>query len=67
MAPNAKVPSQDNFKRLKGFVIHHVHLRIELKKKMDQLGLESHLKYPGAVSTKYDSSVEFMVDKLKPK
>lgn len=66
MRPDAKLPSQDNPKRLRGFLVHHVQLGIDLKERMDQLGLESHLKHPGT-SPKYNSNVEFLVEKLKSK
>lgn len=66
MRPDAKLPSQDDPKKLRGFLVHHVQLGIDLKEKMDQLGLECHLKHPGT-SPKYDSSIEFLVDKLRPK
>ena len=66
MRPDAKLPSRDNPKRLRGFLVHHVQLGIDLKERMDQLGLESHLKHPGT-SPKYNSNVEFLVDKLKSK
>ena len=38
---------------------------IKLKEKMDQLGVEANLKYPG-VQTKYESPAGFLVGKLKP-
>ena len=40
-----------------------VNLGLALKEKTDDLNLEAHLKYPGA-DVKYDSLVEFFVDKL---
>ena len=49
--------------KLRGWLIHHVNLGIALKEKTDALKLEAHLKYPGA-KTKYESQVEFFVDKL---
>ena len=39
---------------------------IALKEKTDALNLEAHLKYPGA-DVKYNSLVEFFVDKLLKK
>ena len=53
-------------KRVRGWLIHHVNLGIALKEKTDALNVESHLKYPGA-KTKYQSQVEFFVDKLLDK
>ena len=61
MSPTAKLPSDP--KRVRGWLIHHVNLGIALKEKTDTLNLEAHLKYPGA-KTKYESLVEFFVDKL---
>jgi hypothetical protein len=61
MSPDAELPSDP--KRLRGWLIHHVNLGLALEKKTDALKLESHLKYPGA-ETKYESLVEFFVDKL---
>ena len=61
MAPSAKPP--ENKTRLRGWLIHHVHLGIALKEKADALKLEAHLKYPGA-KLKYPSQVEFLMDKL---
>ena len=64
MNPTAKPPT-DN-KRIRGWLIHHVNLGIALKEKTDALKLEAHLKYPGA-EIKYQSLVEFFVDKLLKK
>jgi len=64
MSPNAKLPTDP--KRVRGWLIHHVNLGFALRKKTDALGLEAHLKYPGA-DVKYDSLVEFFVDKLVTK
>ena len=60
-SPGSKPPTDP--KRLRGWLIHHVNLGIALKEKTDALKLEAHLKYPGA-KTKYESQVEFFVDKL---
>lgn len=49
--------------KLRGWLIHHVNLGLALKEKTDELNVEAHLKYPGA-NVKYDSLVEFFVDKL---
>ena len=64
MSPTAKLPSAP--KRLRGWLIHHVNLGIALKEKTDALNLEAYLKYPGAIP-KYESLVEFFVDKLLEK
>ncbi|HAD60817.1 MAG TPA: hypothetical protein DCG12_16370 [Planctomycetaceae bacterium] len=61
MSPDAKLPTDP--KRVRGWLIHHVNLGFALRKKTDALRLEAHLKYPGA-DVKYDSLVEFFVDKL---
>jgi hypothetical protein len=61
MTPTAKPPTDRG--RIRGWLIHHVNLGIALKEKTDALKLEAHLKYPGA-ETKYQSQVEFFVDKL---
>ena len=52
--------------QIRGWLIHHVNLGLALKEKTDTLKLEAHLKYPGA-KTKYQSQVEFFVDKLLEK
>jgi len=64
MKPSDKPPT--SAARLRGWLIHHVNLGIALKEKADALELEAHLKYPGA-DAKYDSLVEFFVDKLLDK
>lgn len=64
MNPTAKPPTDK--KRIRGWLIHHVNLGIALKGKTDALKLEAHLKYPGA-EIKYQSLVEFFVDKLLKK
>ncbi len=63
-APGDKLPSDR--KKVRGWLIHHVNLGIALKEKTDALNLEAHLKYPGA-RTKYESLVDFFVDKLLEK
>ncbi len=60
-SPTSKPPTDRT--KLRGWLIHHVNLGIALKEKTDALKLEAHLKYPGA-KTKYESQVEFFVDKL---
>ena len=64
MSPDAKLPTDP--KRMRGWLIHHVNLGIALKEKTDALKHEAHLMYPGA-NPKYESLVEFFVDKLLKK
>ncbi|MCH2506478.1 MAG: hypothetical protein MK125_13130, partial [Dehalococcoidia bacterium] len=64
MKPTAKPPTDRG--RIRGWLIHHVNLGIALKEKTDALKLEAHLKYPGA-EIKYQSQVDFFVDKLLKK
>jgi hypothetical protein len=60
MAPDAPVPMENS----QGWKIHHVIFGVKLKEKMDTLGIESDLTYPGSKS-KYNSFQEFFIDKLK--
>ncbi len=57
-------PTPTNPKRVQGWKVHHVIFGIKLKEKMDQLGIEANLKYPGA-QTKYESASSFLIAKLK--
>ncbi len=61
MPPTARPPTGKT--RLRGWLIHHVNLGIALKERSDILKHEAHLNYPGA-ELKYQSQVEFFVDKL---
>jgi len=61
MAPDAPVPTDPQ--RARGWKVHHVMFGVKLKEKMDQLGVEADLKYPGA-STKYESIPQFFKEKL---
>ena len=63
MKPDDPIPTDP--KRVQGWKVHHVIFGIKLKEKMDQLGVEANLKYPGA-QTKYDSAAGFLIAKLKP-
>lgn len=63
MRPDAPVP--DDPSRVQGWKVHHVMFGIKLKEKMDELGVEADLKYPGARTT-YRSSTDFFIRKLKP-
>lgn len=60
MAPGSALPA-DNTQM--NWIIHHIIHGIELKKRCDELGVEAHLKYPGA-QTRYASTVEFFKAKL---
>lgn len=46
MAPGAPIPQEA--KKVQGWQVHHVIFGIKLKEKMDRLGIEAVLKYPGA-------------------
>jgi acetyl esterase len=61
MNPTANPPTDKT--KVRGWIVHHVNLGIALKEKTDALDLEAHLKYPTA-ETKYQTQVEFFVDKL---
>jgi hypothetical protein len=63
MKPDAPVP--DDPSRAQGWKVHHVTFGVKLKEKMDELGVEADLKYPGARTT-YRSSADFFITKLKP-
>jgi hypothetical protein len=62
MKPDDPVPT--NAGRAQGWKVHHVVFGIKLKERMDELGLEADLKYPGA-NTKYRSTADFLIRKLK--
>ncbi len=61
MAPDDPIPA--NPQRARGWKIHHVIFGVKLKEKMDALGIEADLKYPGA-SPKYASTADFFKAKL---
>jgi acetyl esterase/lipase len=61
MAPGQAYP--DDPQTARNWKIHHVVHGVELKKLCDKLGVECHLKYPGA-STPYASTAEFLKAKL---
>ncbi len=63
MKPDDPVPA--NPSRVLGWKVHHVLFGVKLKEKMDKLGIEADLKYPGAQTT-YRSNAEFFITKLKP-
>ena len=62
MAPDDSVPTE----RAQGWKVHHVIFGVKLKEKMDALGIEAALKYPGAASP-YNSFADFFVTKLGEK
>jgi acetyl esterase len=63
MKPDDPIPTDPA--RVQGWKVHHVIFGIKLKEKMDQMGIESNLKYPGA-QIKYESAASFLIAKLKP-
>ena len=63
MKPDDPVPA--NSSRSQGWKVHHVMFGVKLKEKMDKLGVEADLKYPGAQTT-YRSNAGFFITKLKP-
>ncbi|MHC4331390.1 MAG: alpha/beta hydrolase fold domain-containing protein, partial [Planctomycetota bacterium] len=63
MKPDDPVPA--DAARAQGWKVHHVMFGIKLKEKMDELGVEADLKYPGARTT-YESNADFFIRKLKP-
>jgi acetyl esterase/lipase len=63
MAPGDPVPADS--RRAEGWKVHHVVFGLKLKEKMDGLGVEAHLQYPGA-RTAYRAISDFLVHKLAP-
>ena len=61
MAPDAPIPGEPG--KVRGWQVHHVAHGVLLKEKMDELGLESYLRYPGHES-KYGNRAAFIIDKL---
>ena len=49
-----------------GWKIHHVIFGVKLKEKMDALGVESHLKYPGNIIA-YKWEQDFLIERLTGK
>jgi acetyl esterase/lipase len=62
MAPDDPVPDEESG-RPQGWKVHHVNFGIALKRRMDELGVEAHLRYPGTRPA-YPSEVEFFMAKL---
>jgi hypothetical protein len=63
MAPTDSVPADSQ--RAEGWKVHHVVFGLKLKEKMDGLGVEAHLQYPGARTT-YRAISDFFIQKLAP-
>lgn len=61
MAPDERVP--EGAQTARGWKVHHVMFGVKLKEKMDALGIEADLKYPGA-ETAYRSVPHFFIEKL---
>ena len=61
MAPDDPIPTDQ--KQAHSWKIHHVIFGIKLKEKMDALGIEADLQYPGAHSI-YESISHFLIEKL---
>lgn len=61
MSPDEPIPS--NPEVVRSWQYHHVIFGIKLKEKMDELGVEAELRYPGAES-KYESDLDFLKSKL---
>ena len=61
MAPGDPVPEDPD--QTRGWKVHHVIFGVKLKEKMDALGVEANLVYPGA-ETKYESIAQFFIAKL---
>ncbi|MYG04443.1 MAG: alpha/beta hydrolase [Acidobacteriia bacterium] len=60
MAPSDPVPNGD---RAQGWKVHHVNFGIALKAKLDALGVENFLHYPGADSA-YATAADFFIGKF---
>ncbi len=60
MKPDAPVPTGA---KASGWKVHHVIFGIKLKERMDALGIEADLQYPGA-KTKYGSRDRFLIKSL---
>lgn len=61
MSPDDPIPTDPQ--KARGWKVHHVIFGIKLKEKMDALGIEADLKYPGAQTT-YTSIPHFFIEKL---
>jgi acetyl esterase/lipase len=63
MRPEDPVPTDSA--RAQGWKVHHVIFGVKLKERMDRLGIEADLKYPGA-KAKYSTIGSFFITKLRP-
>jgi acetyl esterase/lipase len=63
MKPDDPMPA--DAEKAGNWMLHHVTFGVKLKEKMDELGLEADLKYPGARTT-YKSDADFFIRKFKP-
>jgi pimeloyl-ACP methyl ester carboxylesterase len=63
MKPDDPMPA--DAEKAENWMVHHVTFGVKLKEKMDELGLEADLKYPGARTT-YKSDADFFIRKFKP-
>jgi len=61
MTPDDPLPADP--KKITGWQVHHVMFGVKLKERMDAIGVEAVLKYPGA-KPKYPSLIAFMIEKL---
>ena len=61
MSPEAEIPIDE--KKASGWKVHHVQFGVALKQKMDTLGIEAELVYPGKKS-QYGSMADFFKAKL---
>ncbi len=59
-------PVPEDPRKAGGWKIHHVIFGVKLKEKMDALGVESHLKYPGNGAA-YKWEQDFLIEKLTGK
>ncbi len=59
--PDDPVPADPQ--RARGWKVHHVVFGVKLKEKMEALGVEAHLRHPGA-KTAHESREQFLIDKL---
>ncbi len=63
MGPDDAPPADEG--KVQGWRVHHVNFGIALKERLDELGVESHLKYPG-VTPAFRNEAEFFIANLKP-
>lgn len=61
MAPSEAFPDEPRY--ISSWIVHHVMFGVKLKEKMDKLGIEADLSYPGVHAT-YSSQIQFLKMKL---